>query len=359
MYVASQRRKLRRHFSSHAEAVGWREERRTAQRRGDQITPAMMTLTELAERLVAGMRSGAVRTRSGEHYKPSVIRGYRQALKAHVLPELGGVPLGELQRKHLQRLVDQLHADGLNPSTIRNALMPVRVLLRRAIRDGDVTANPTIGLELPAYRGTRDRIATPVEAAALINALPDTDRAVWATAMYAGLRRGEIQALRFEDVDLHTGVIRVERGWDQQEGLLEEPKSRSARRSVPITPILRDHLLAHTLARGHRSGLIFGRTPTTAFNPSALAARARRAWLSANQQPITLHEARHTFASLMIAAGLNTKALSVYMGHASVVITLDRYGHLLPGNEIHAAAILDTYLKQTLAEHTDTHTATA
>jgi len=57
-----------------------------------------------------------------------------------------------------------------------------------------------------------------------------------------------------------------------------------------------------------------------------------------------LHEARHTFASLMIAAGLNTKALSVYMGHASVVITLDRYGHLMPGNEAYAATLLDAYL---------------
>jgi integrase len=60
--------------------------------------------------------------------------------------------------------------------------------------------------------------------------------------------------------------------------------------------------------------------------------------------PLTLHEARHTFASLMIAAGVNAKALSTYMGHASITITLDRYGHLMPGNEDEAAAMLDAYL---------------
>ncbi|MEP6642633.1 MAG: tyrosine-type recombinase/integrase [Gaiellales bacterium] len=345
-----ERRKLRRHFTSRTEAVAWREERRTAQRRGEQLIPAMVTLWQLSERLVEGMRSGAVRTRSGDHYKPSVIRGYHQAMQTHVLPALGGVRLGDLRRKHLQQLVEELHRDGLNPSTIRNALLPVRVICRRAIRDGDVTVNPTLGLELPAYRGKRDRIAAPTEAAALVDALPVGDRALWATALYAGLRRGELQALQLEDVHLDLGVICVQHGWDQKEGLLVDPKSRAGRRTVPITPLLYDLLAAHRLTLDRQSGLIFGRTPTTAFNPSTITARSKRTWLAAGLQPITLHDARHTFASLMIAAGLNTKALSVYMGHASVVITLDRYGHLLPGSEAQAAAVLDTYLKHARAE---------
>ncbi len=61
---------------------------------------------------------------------------------------------------------------------------------------------------------------------------------------------------------------------------------------------------------------------------------------------ITLHECRHTFASLMIAAGVNAKALSTYMGHANIAITLDRYGHLMPGNEEEAASLLDAYLER-------------
>ena len=63
-------------------------------------------------------------------------------------------------------------------------------------------------------------------------------------------------------------------------------------------------------------------------------------------QPITLHECRHTFASLMIAAGVNAKALSPYMGHANINITMDRYGHLMPGNEDQAAGLLDAYLER-------------
>jgi integrase len=90
--------------------------------------------------------------------------------------------------------------------------------------------------------------------------------------------------------------------------------------------------------------LVFGATPVRPFDPAALARRARRAWAPAGLTAITLHEARHTFASLMIAAGVNAKALAVYMGHVSVTITYDRYGHLMPGNEEEAAALPDAYL---------------
>ena len=74
--------------------------------------------------------------------------------------------------------------------------------------------------------------------------------------------------------------------------------------------------------------------------------RARRAWKDAGLEPVTLHECRHTFASLMIAAGVNAKALSTYMGHATISVTLDRYGHLMPGNEEEAAGLLDAYLER-------------
>jgi integrase len=74
--------------------------------------------------------------------------------------------------------------------------------------------------------------------------------------------------------------------------------------------------------------------------------RAQRTWRRAGLDPIGLHECRHTFASFMIAAGVNAKTLSVYMGHASVTITFDLYGHLMPGNEQEAARLLDAYLQR-------------
>jgi integrase len=192
--------------------------------------------------------------------------------------------------------------------------------------------------------GRRERYASPEEAEALIAAVPERDRATWATAMYGGRRLGELRALRVDDVDLAAGVIRVERGWDAVEGPIKL-KSNAGRRKVPIAAILRDHLSEH-LARSRRQGseLIFGKSATSPLTPNALQRRADLAWRDAGLERLTPHEGRHTFASLMIAAGVNAKALSTFMGHGKIAITLDRYGHLMPGSEAEAATLLDTYL---------------
>ena len=129
------------------------------------------------------------------------------------------------------------------------------------------------------------------------------------------------------------------------------PKSTAGRRRVPITGRLRDVLLAHRMATGGRGEAhVFQRDGGGPFAPDTVTERARRAWKVANSatierarrerrevapgellEPITLHECRHTFAWLMIAAGVNAKALSTYLGHANISITFDRFGHLMPG----------------------------
>ena len=160
--------------------------------------------------------------------------------------------------------------------------------------------------------------------------------------MYAGLRRGELLALQVEDVNLATGVIHVRRFWDQQEGEIAT-KTRKDRR-VPIATVLRDYLDEHLLQLRRESGLVFGAGQADPFATTSLASRAATAWKRAKIAPITLHECRHTFASLMIAAGVNAKALSTRIGHANIAITMDRYGHLMPGSEGESATLLDAYL---------------
>jgi integrase len=305
--------------------------------------PTKQTIGEASERFMDGARKGTIRNRSGDRFKPSTIRGYEAALRLHLLPSLETVRLSEVQRNDLQDLADQMLAGGANPSTIRNALMPLRAIYARAVERGEVAINPTVGLRLPAVRGRRDRVVSPEEATALVEALPLADRALWATALFAGLRLGELQALRWEDVDLAGGRIHIERSWDPRVGPIE-PKSRAGRRTVPMAAMLRDHLVEHRMRTAANAELVFARTDGRPLNPSTINARARRAWTEAELEGLTLHEARHTFASLMIAAGVNVKALSTYMGHSSITITLDRYGHLMPGNEAEAAGRLDAYL---------------
>jgi integrase len=142
-------------------------------------------------------------------------------MRIRVLPELGAVRLTDVRRPDLQEFADGLLAVGVDPSTIRTTFLPLRAIYRRAVARGEVAVSPCTGLELPAVRGRRERFASPEEAEAQVAAVPERDRAIWATAMYAGLRLGELRALRVDDVDLAGGVIRVERGYDAVEGEID------------------------------------------------------------------------------------------------------------------------------------------
>jgi integrase len=363
VYSARDSKKIRKLFATKAAAKGWRDDASGQVRRRELRAPVPTTLDEAADAWLEGARAGLIRTRSGDPYKPSAIRSYEADLRLRVRPELGYRKLADITRTDLQDFVDELVAQGLTPGTISGTILPLRAIYRRAVGrpDSGITVNPTTRLELPKVRGGRDRIASPEECARLLAALPAGDRALWATAMYAGLRRGELQALRVGDVDLANGRIQVCHGWDPIEGQIAT-KSRQ-RRTVPIAAVLRDHLDEHLLGlawRDQPEGLLFGCTPADPFTITPLVERARRAWGWSRDkhrrwapakgktqlEPIAPHECRHTFASLMIAAGCNAKALSTYMGHANISITMDRYGHLMPGNEAEAAGLLDAYLER-------------
>lgn len=343
VWSARDERRIQKTFATEAAALLWREDARVDLRRGVLVASRPIVLREFADAWLAGAGDGSIRNRSGDRYKPSTVRGYEQALREYVLPEIGAAKLQELRRQDIQRLADDLSGLDVSAATVRNALLPLRAICRRALSRGDIQVNPTTGIEIPAVRSRRARFATPEEAQLLVDAAPPGDRVLWATAFYAGLRRGELQALRWVDVDLAGGVLRVERSWDVKAGVID-PKSIAGRRKVPIAAVLRDYLVGHRMAAG--DGLVFGRADGTPFATSTISLRANTAWRGAQLRPITLHECRHTFASLMIVAGVNPKALQTFMGHSSITVTLDRYGHLFPGSEGEAAVLLDAYLAE-------------
>jgi integrase len=330
---------------------------------------------------------GEIRNRSGERYKPSTLRGYRQALEERVLPLVGGARLSDITTTDLQALVDLWQGERQPASTIRNAIKPLQAIYRRAKSRGGLPVNPTQDLELPAPRPREVEIVAPDLAGKLLKALQAEERPVWGAALYAGLRYGELRAMRWHSLNIAGGTIDVRESWDPKEGTID-PKTRTSRRVVPIPGVLRDLLLDHRMRNGDPDpdALVFGRPDGKPFDAATLYRRADRVWCQAELQrlgeaelyalagdagvddsaeetreaiiatilrhpefgkpskALRLHQARHTYASFMIAAGVNAKALSAYMGHSSIKVTFDLYGHLMPGNLEEAADLLDAYL---------------
>ena len=129
----------RKTFATLADAKAWRVQMLAAKAHRRLRAPKSLTLREASERFVEGMRNGTIANRSGEPYKPSVIRSYEQALKRYVLPDLGGRRLGDVTSGDLQRLIERMRGEALSASTIRNALNPLQAIYRRAVTLGDVS----------------------------------------------------------------------------------------------------------------------------------------------------------------------------------------------------------------------------
>lgn len=343
VYDAEAEEKIRKTFPTYAAARSWRHDALVALREGRLRAVGGATLDEVAEAWLQGAEAGTIRARGGHTFKPATVRAYERGLRLRVLPKLGTKRLGDIRRTDVQALVDGLVADESAAATIHTTVAALQTVCRHELRRGRLTVNPADDLELPAVRNGRERVVGAPAAAKLLSALPEVDRALWAAAMYGGLRRGELRALRASDVDLAAGVIRVERSVDDKAGI-GETKGRN-KRKVPIPSALRQLLREHLMRTGRRDDeLLFGSTAESPFSPTRVTARADKAWKAAKLERIVLHEARHCYASYMIAAGVNVKALSTFMGHAKIAITLDLYGHLLPGSEDEAAGLLDAYL---------------
>jgi len=321
--------RLRKTFRTLAEARSWRVDAEKQLRSG-LVTPGVAPkIREAAAALLDGMRDGSIRNRSGHRYKPSAIRSYDEALNAHILPHLGARRLTDVKRRDVQALADRLVGQGKKASTVRNAILPLRVVYRRAVRDGIVAVNPCATIDLPA-RDEEPRDAPSWEAAhKTLDAMTGSKQALWATALLAGLRKGELRALEWRHVDLARGVLRVEQAMDAR-GTIIPPKSRAGRRTVPLPRALRVILREQHLRNRH-SRYAFGHGDRPYPNHIT------------SEGGIGLHDCRHAYASYAIAAGVNIKTLSAYMGHSSITVTIDRYGHLLPGNEAEAARLLDRY----------------
>jgi integrase len=282
-------------------------------------------------------------TLAASNRKPSTRELYATLTRKHIVGRsLSARQLDKLRPSDVESFILELGED-LAPSSVRQIYTVLRAILDAAVRDGLVATNVAAKVHRPGVPRKEAASLTPKEVAKLLTVRDETDRygVLFRVLAASGLRRGEALALRWQDVDLAGGTLRVSRTLGRVNGRLEvsQPKTERSRRAVPlsapIVALLRDHRtrqLEERLAAGSAwqdQDLVFSTEVGTPLDPRntlrAFASTARKAGLP---DGVGLHTLRHSAASAMLAKGAPINVVSQLLGHSSIAITGDVYGHV-------------------------------
>jgi integrase len=296
-------------------------------------TPVAVSLTVAA----AGERYQRHLTRAGR--KRSTVAAVESALRVHLVRFFDGKALDAICHDDIVDLVAVLERRGLGPKSIRNYVGTLSALFNyaRAPQRRWAAANPCEGVELPGIRESGEiRFLDEAEWEAVLRHVQtgdyeSIDRAFYLTAIMAGLRHGELIALRWRDVDWVAGRIRVRQNWVL--GDFDTPKSRRGSRSVPMADRLAGELdrLHKALGEPREDVLVFADPITREPLDKAANLRRYRRVLKAAALDAThnLHGLRHTFGTRMAAAGVPMRVLQEWMGHRDIATT-ERYADYAP-----------------------------
>ena len=291
------------------------------------------------------------------HIKPTVrprtYDSYESTVRVHLLPAFGGIQLGKLTTKHITALLEQKEAAGLSPRTRRYIRMVLRMALDAAVDDHRVPRNVALQAPNPRVERHEIRVLSPDEARQLLDAARgDRLEALYSVALALGLRQGEALGLRWSDIDLERGRLQVRHSLQRIGGKLQlvQPKTDKSRRMIDlplaIVKALRDHkvrLLEERMAapEWHNHDLVFPTTKGTYLEKSGITKRFAKLLVKAGLPEMRFHDLRHSCASLLIAQGVPLKTIQGLLGHTSISMTGDVYGHLLPAALKEAAQIMD------------------
>ena len=261
--------------------------------------------------------------------KKSTLSDYEGYLRVHLAPFFGSTPLDEIDLEMLEAFVRAEQEEGLAPKSILNHLMLLNGIFNHALKRGWCKHNPMQLLDKPRNPRNPDiRFLTLAEVEAILAAAPATelgriDRLVYLTAVMTGMRRGEVVAIRWQDIDWDTRVIRVRRNYTR--GEFGTPKSRRSSRAVPLADRLVAELRTHyELTTNHDAlDLVFTNPVSgTVLDPSKLRRRFVACALQAGVRPVRFHDLRHTFGTQMAATGAPLRAVQEWLGHSDYRTTL-------------------------------------
>lgn len=342
-------------FKTKGDAQAWLSSVETDIRRGSWVNPSegRQTLKHWADRWLA----------TTVHLRATTRRGYEVALRTHVLPTFGQMPVSQIDQPAVKAWVAELARRGSAPGTIAGARKVLRLVLGTAVDAKALATNPCDRVRVP--RGRREEMhflsAEQVEALADAIEHPPIKRAghgatptgrhhfpeyaaLIRLAAYSGLRAGEIAGLRVRRLDLLKGRVEVAETLTDVDGtLVSSGTTKTSKvRTVPIPRFIAEEL-APLVAGKSPEDYVFTSPDGGPLRHSNFYRRHFRPAVARAGLPdgVRFHDARHTYAGFLIAEGAHPKAIMERMGHSSITVTLDRYGHLLPSLEEHLTEALN------------------
>lgn len=308
---------------------------------GSFVEPSKLTVGEYLERWLNEYASVRV--------APLTLRRYQIVVRDHLIPLLGDIPLAKLTPMEIQKAYLKDLENGnkrvpgkLAPQSVAQHHRVLRKALKQAVRWQLLSRDPSDGVEPPRF--TRKEMAV-LDEADVLRLLERMKGHMYylpvLMAVTTGMRRGEILALRWQDVDLETGNVRVRRTVQELKGgiTFKEPKTAKSRRTVKLPADVLQALQKHRTkqaedklflgAQYQDNGLVFAEFSGKPIRPSRLTMSfgqfARKMGYN-----MRFHDLRHTHATLLLKAGVNPKVVSERLGHSTVGTTLDVYSHVLP-----------------------------
>ena len=288
--------------------------------------------------------------------RPTTRSGYEGRIYRHIISELGNIPLDQLTQNDLQQFYARLkksgrllHAEhygkGLSDRMVRACHMNCRSALEKAVQEGLIRMNPAVGCKLPPKKAREMQVLTREEIQRfLIHAKAEGYFELFLLELTTGLRRGELLALQWDDLNLETGELQVTKQVyrTKEDGLLiSQPKTKSSIRTVSLPPTLLNILKEYKESVNSRWMFPAPVKEDSPLDPAYIRTRLHLILEHAQCKQIRFHDLRHTFATIALGNGMDVKTLSAMLGHVSAATTLDIYTHITGDMQRAAAASID------------------
>ena len=358
------RHKVKAGFETRKEAEAWFAGKCEEFRQGVAPRDDRMTLRQYLKQWLEALAE------PGSKVKAAALHAYCNHVSAHIAPAIGDVRLSDLHAGDIERAKriwtstsrhGKKKKRNLSARTVRHIFTTLNTALNRAKKQRLIAINPCELTDAPSVERREMGFLDAPAAAALLRAFEGTyiGPAI-VTALGTGLRRGELLALRWCDVDLDAGAITVNRAIEHVDGSsrFKEPKTKRSRRTINLPAFVADRLRRHRIEQAERflgdglgrpdgQTLLFERAGEP-WIPNTFTTHFWRILKDAGLPHMRLHDLRHSFASLALEAGVDLKTVSTALGHATISTTADLYAHVTSSLMKDAAARIDNALTSEL-----------